>query len=92
MSEVRISSPTAAAAFVLVELLGERGVAARPLSDGTWEIVTNLNGTEPRSLSSVLSTVREWLRTCALPGTRVCVGAQTHSLTAETPAAPSAVT
>jgi hypothetical protein len=91
MSHVRISSPTAAA-FVLVELLGERGGAARPLADGTWEVVTSLNGSGPESLSSVLSTARAWLRTCALQGTRVSIGAETHALTAEPPAVPSAMT
>ena len=34
MSQIRISSPTAAATFVLVELLGERGVTARPKERG----------------------------------------------------------
>lgn len=46
MSQIRISSPTSAAAFVLTDLLGERGVTAS-------------------------------------------VGAQTHSLAAESPAAPA---
>ena len=90
MSHVRISSPTAAAAFVLVELLG--GGDARPLADGTWEVVTSLNGSGPESLSSVLSTARAWLRTCALQGTRVSIGTDTHALTAEPPAVPSAMT
>ena len=92
MSQICISSPTAAAAFVLIELLGERGVTARPSADGTWEVVTNLDGSGPETLSIVLSAAREWLRTCALPGTRVSVGAQTHSLAAETPAAAAALT
>jgi len=77
MSQIRISSPTAAAAFVLVELLGERGVTASPLADGTWEVAMNLDGSGPEKLSIVLSAARDWLRTCALPGTRVSVGART---------------
>ena len=89
MSQIRISSPTAAAAFVLIELLGERGVTARPLADGTWEIVTTLDGSGPETLSTVLSAARDWLRTCALPGTRVSVGAQTHALRAESSATPA---
>ena len=80
MSQIRISSPTAAAAFVLVELLGERGVTASPQADGTWEVAMNLDGSGPETLSIVLSAARDWLRTCALPGTRVSVGAQTHKL------------
>ena len=87
MSQIRISSPTAAAAFVLVELLGERGVTASPQADGTWEVAMNLDGSGPETLSIVLSAARDWLRTCALPGTRISVGAQTHSLANESPAA-----
>jgi hypothetical protein len=85
---IRISSPSAAAAFVLVDLLGERGVTASPLADGTWEVVLNLDGSGPETLSIVLSAARDWLRTCALPSTQVKVGAHTHSLAAESPAAP----
>ena len=91
MSQIRISSPTAAAAFVLTDLLGERGVTASPLADGTWEVAMTLNGSGPETLSIVLSAARDWLRTCALPGTRVSVGAQTHSLANKGPAAAAAV-
>jgi hypothetical protein len=87
MSQIRITSPTAAAAFVLTDLLGERGVTASPQADGTWEVVMTLDGSGPETLSIVLSTARDWLRTCALPGTQVSVGAHTHSLAAEKPAA-----
>jgi hypothetical protein len=92
MSQVRISSPTAAAAFFLVELLGERGVTARSLADGTWEVALSLNGSGPENLPSVLSTTRGWLRSCGLPGTQVTVGAETHSLAAEPSAAASTLT
>ena len=91
MSEIRISSPTAAAAFVLTDLLGERGVTATPQADGTWDVLVTLDGSGPETLSIVLSAARDWLRTCALPGTQVSVGARTHSLAAET-LAPAAVT
>ncbi len=91
MSQIRISSPTAEAASVLTDLLGERGVRARPLADGTWEVVMNLDGSGPEKLSIVLSAARDWLRTCALPDTQVSVGAQTHSLAAEIPAPAAAV-
>ena len=89
MSQIRITSPTAAAAFVLTDLLGERGVTASPQADGTWEVVMTLNGSGPETLSIVLAAARDWLRTCELPGTQVSVGAQTHSLAAESPAAPA---
>ncbi len=49
MSQIRISSPTAAAAFVLRDRLGERGVTASPLADGTWEVVLNLDGSGTRN-------------------------------------------
>ncbi len=87
MLQIRISSPTAAAAFVLVDLLGERGVTASPRPDGTCEVSMNLDGSGPESLAIVLSTARDWLDTCGLSGTRVQVGAQTYSLAAESPAA-----
>ena len=35
-----------------------------------------------------LLAARDWLRPCALPGTQISVGAQTHSLAAESSAAP----
>jgi hypothetical protein len=89
MSQIRIASPTAAAAFVLTDLLGERGVRVSPQADGTWEVVMTLDGSGPETLSIVLSAARDWLRTCALPGTRVSVGTQTHSLAAESPPAPA---
>ena len=90
MLYVRISSPTAAAAFVLVDLLGERGVTARPEADGTWEVAMALDGSGQETLSIVLSAARDWLHTCGLSETRVRVGAQTHSLAAESPAATAA--
>lgn len=52
----------------------------------------NLDGSEPDTLSIVLSAARDWLHTCALPGTRVSVGAQTHSLANQSPAAAAALT
>ncbi len=92
MSQVRISSPTAAAAFVLVDLLGSQGATANQKADGSWEVAMTLGrSTGPKTLPTVLSIAREWLDTCGLPGTRISVGAYTHTLTAESPAAPAAV-
>jgi len=92
MSQVLISSPTAAAAFVLVELLGAQGATASQKADGTWEVAITLGRSGgPKTLPIVLSVAREWLDTCRLPGTRVSVGAHTHSLTADSPAAAAAV-
>ena len=87
MSQIRISSPTAAAAVVLADLLSKRGVTASPGADGTWEVVMNLDGSGPETLSIVLSAARDWLRICALSGTEVSIGAETHSLAAESPEA-----
>ena len=89
MSQIRISSPTAAAAFVLVDLLGERGITARAQADGTWEVAMAL-GSRPEALPVVLSAARDWLLVCGLPGTRIKVGAETHSLVADDPAAIAA--
>jgi hypothetical protein len=91
MSQIRFSSPTATAAFVLVELLGEQGATVSPKGDKTWEVEVTLGRSAgPKTLPIVLSIAREWLDTCGLPGTRVSVGAQTHLLTADTPAAAAA--
>ena len=90
MAHIRISSPSAAAAFVLTDLLGERGVTASPQADGTWEVAMTLDGSGPETVPVVLSAAREWLDTCGLSGTRIQVGAQTHSLAAESPAGAEA--
>jgi hypothetical protein len=52
----------------------------------------SLDGSGPETLSIVVSAARDWLRTCALPGTRVSVGAQTYSLAAESPEVAAALT
>jgi hypothetical protein len=91
MSQIRISSPTAAAAFVLVELLGDQGATASPKGDGTWEVAVSMRrSSRPNTLHIVLSIAREWLDTCGLPGTRVSVGARIRPLTAHNPAAVAA--
>ncbi len=36
-------------------LLGQRGVTAGPVADGTWEVVTALDGSGPDAVSIVLS-------------------------------------
>jgi hypothetical protein len=80
VSQVRISSPTAAAAFILIDLLGDSDVTASRQADGTWEVVVALRRTGPTTLPFVLSAARDWLSICALPGTRISVGDRTHTL------------
>ena len=91
MLQIRISSPTPAAAFILIDLLGERGVTASPRADGTSEIAMTLDGSGQRTLPIVLSAARNWLDTCGLSGTRVQVGVQTYSLAAGSPSATEAM-
>lgn len=86
MSRVRISSPTAAAAFVLLDLLSEHGATASSHADGSWEVEIAVKGTGPANLAFVLSAARDWLDSCGLSVTHVTVGGETHLLQARSPA------
>jgi hypothetical protein len=46
MAHIRITSPTSAAAFALVDLLEEYGATAGATTSGGWEVVVPLDGPE----------------------------------------------
>lgn len=81
MSSLRIDAPSAAAAFVLVDLLGERCKATstgRP--DGSWEISVPLNGGARATVSNALSAATEWLAQCGLESAAVTIDGRTRVL------------
>jgi hypothetical protein len=79
MEPIRISSPTATAAFVLVELLDEYHATANFDEHGRWQVVVPLDESGP-SRVCVISATREWLERCGLPFTSITLDGQTHLL------------
>jgi hypothetical protein len=81
MAPVVISSPTAAAAFVLVDLLNDHcDAVATPQADRTWEIRIELGHASRNVLPLTLSSAREWLDQCRLPSASVALDGETHLL------------
>ncbi|HUQ22414.1 MAG TPA: hypothetical protein VM049_05305 [Gaiellaceae bacterium] len=85
MEPIRISAPTAAAAFALVELLPGQQATATSDHDGRWEVVVPLRGSGRTLVPSTLSAIREWLEACGLSSTSVRLDGQPHLLKAEGP-------
>lgn len=82
MPSLCITSPSAAAAFVLVELLSEHGATAGPDRSGGWEIVVSLDGKGRGTVPACLAGAQEWLDTCGLPSTTIRLDGHTHLLKA----------
>ena len=80
MEAIRISSPTAGAAFILVELLAEHGATASPDVNGDWEVVVPLNGSRRGTIPVTLSVAQQWLDFCGLASTSVILDGETHLL------------
>jgi hypothetical protein len=82
MSSLRISSPSAAAAFVLVDLLETHCGATRaePHRDGSWQITLDLNGGSRSSVAQALSVAQEWLAQCGLPAASITIDEELHLL------------
>ena len=83
MAPLIISSPTAAAAYVLVDLLDEhcRAVAS-PQLDSTWEVRVELSNAPRNILPLSLAAAREWLDRCGLASASVTLDGHTHLLRA----------
>ena len=81
MAPLIISSPTAAAAFLLLDRLHEHcDAVATPRIDSTWEIRVEL-GEAPRDiLPLALSAANEWVDRCGLRAVTVWVDGRTHLL------------
>jgi hypothetical protein len=81
MAPLIISSPTAAAAYMLVDLLHEHCKAeASPHIDSTWEIRVELSNAPRDVLPASLSTAREWLDQCGLRSASVSLNGHTYLL------------
>ena len=93
MGAITFASPTAAAAYVLVDLLNEHCRAtATALADRTWEVCVELDGAPRDTVPLSLAAAREWLAQCELPATSVSLDGHTHLLRRERvsqPAVPS---
>ena len=81
MAPLIISSPTAAAAYVLVDLLNEhcRAVAS-PQLDSTWEVRVELGNAPRNVLPLSLAAAREWVDRCGLASASVTLDGHTHLL------------
>src|SRR5687768_6401305 len=80
MAHIRITSPTAAAAYVLVGLLAEYGATAGETRAGGWEVVIPLDAPHDGQVPTTLSVTREWLDLCGLGSTSVTLDGHTHLL------------
>lgn len=79
-SPVRITSPSAAAAFVLVDLLAEHGAIATLRPGEEWEIAIPLDHVGSATLPAMLSTASDWLEHCGLASTAIVIDGHTHVL------------
>jgi hypothetical protein len=80
MASLRVSSPSAAAAFVLVELLASHGATANCDGDGEWQVDVPLDGAASGLVPTALAATREWLELCDLPAAAVRLDGHTHVL------------
>lgn len=81
MAPLIISSPTAAAAYMLVHLLDEHCKAdASPQIDSTWEVRVELTNAPRGVLPASLSAAREWLDQCGLPSASLSLNGHTYLL------------
>jgi hypothetical protein len=84
LSSLRISSPSAAAAFVLVDLLEEHCTCtAAPGTEGTWEITVPLARCGHATLPQILAAAQAWLSLCDLPPAEVTIDGHSHLLSAD---------
>jgi hypothetical protein len=72
MDSIRFRAPSAAAAFILVDLLVDKcETRATRQDDGTWLIAADLNGSARSTVPQVLSSGRDWLAICGLSSASV---------------------
>jgi len=85
MAPLIISSPTAAAAYALVDVLNEHCRAfASPQADGTWEVRVELGNAPRNVLPLSLAAARAWLDRCGLASASVTLDGRTHLLRGST--------
>lgn len=79
MTSIRITSPSAASALVLADLMADHGATATPVGD-RWEVVVPLTDASREGVAFCLATAREWLDRCGLESTTVTLDGETHLL------------
>jgi hypothetical protein len=80
MGSLRITAPSAVAAFVLVEKLGEYGATAGAERTGDWVIELPLLGAPRETIPRALAAAREWLDECSIASAAVSFDGHTHLL------------
>lgn len=80
MAPLRITAPSAAAAFVLVEKLDEYGATAGAEPGGVWVIELPLLGAPRETIPRALAAARDWLDECSIPSAAVSFDGHTHLL------------
>jgi hypothetical protein len=81
MASLTFASPTAAAAYVLVDLLHEHCRAtASPQTDKTWEVRVELGDAPRDTVPLSLAAAKQWLEQCGLPSASVSLDGHTHLL------------
>lgn len=80
MASVRISSPSAAATLLLVDLLSDHGATATQQADGDWEITVPLDGSARSVVPHTLAIAREWLDQCGLHSAPIMIDGHTRLL------------
>ena len=90
MTTLAFTSPTAAAAFILVDLLAEHcraDTTRRP--DGSWEVHVALDKAPRSTVPATLATAAEWLDECGLSATTVTLNGDTYLLPRSEDTAPT---
>jgi hypothetical protein len=83
MAPLRISSPSAAAALLLVDLLSDNDATATQHADGHWEITVPLAGANRAVVPQTLAVARAWLDQCGIYSASVTFDGHTHLLHGE---------
>ena len=91
MATLVFTSPTAAAAFGLLDRLREHSRAiATPGRDGSWNVEVSLVGSKPSAVPKCLSEAQEWVDEHGLIGTWVTLAGHTYLLRGSRRPDPSA--
>jgi hypothetical protein len=83
MPPLNITSPSSAAALLLVDLLAEHGATATQHPDGHWEISVPLTGANRAVVPQTIAAARAWLDECGIHSTPITLDGHTHLLHGE---------
>ena len=79
MASLRISSPSSAAALLLVDLLSDHGATATQDPGGDWQITVPLDGARG-VVPQTVAVARQWLDQCGLHSVPIMLDGHTHLL------------